>query len=180
MTFAGAVHGAKVARVGAPAGVVDGVDALVTDRPGLPLFALFADCFPLVVYSPSRRCAALGHAGWRGTAAGIAGAIVAALETEYGCDPDELVAGIGPGICANCYEVGDEVAERFPPEVKRQSGPVRWQLDLAEANRLALTRAGVAPGRIHLSRICTRESTRLYSHRRDADGSRFAGLVALC
>lgn len=180
ITFAGAVHSAKVARVDEPAGVVDGADALVTNRPGLPLFALFADCFPLVLYSPSRRCAALGHAGWRGTAAGIAGTIVAALESEYGCDPAELVAGIGPGICPRCYEVGEEVAERFPPEVKRPAGAARWLLDLAESNRLALTRAGVPAEQIHLSGLCTKESGQLFSHRRDADGSRFGGLVALC
>jgi YfiH family protein len=179
ITYAGAVHGAQVARVDEPRGVVDGVDALITDRPGLPLLALFADCFPLILYSPERGCAALGHAGWRGTAAGIAGAMVAALNREYGCQPSEMLAGVGPGICGGCYVVGEEVARRFSTEVSRRAGEGRWLLDLAEANRAALLESGLDGSRIHLSGVCTQEETQLYSHRRDADGSRFAGLVGL-
>jgi YfiH family protein len=179
ITYAGAVHGAQVARVDEPRGVVDGVDALVTDRPGLPLLALYADCFPLILYSPERACAALGHAGWRGTAAGIAGAMVQALHREYGCEPAELLAGIGPGICAGCYEVGEEVARCFPAAVTAPSPAGRHLLDLAAANRLAWLESGLDPARIRVCGVCTRESGQLYSHRRDADGSRFAGLLAL-
>jgi YfiH family protein len=173
------VHGAEVARVDEPRGVVDGVDALVTDRPGLPLLALFADCFPLLLFSPERECVAIGHAGWRGTGAGIAGAMVRALWREYGCEPAELMAGIGPGICGTCYEVGEEVARLFPAQVTAPSTAGRHLLDLAEANRLAWLESGLGESRIHVSGVCTRESGHLYSHRRDADGSRFAGLVAL-
>src|SRR5689334_13797563 len=72
LTVAGAVHGVEVARVDAPAGAVRARDVLVTDRPCLPLLATFADCYPVVLYDPDRPALALVHAGWRGTAAGVA------------------------------------------------------------------------------------------------------------
>lgn len=179
LVIAGAVHGAEVARADGAPGVVVGVDGLVTDVPGLPLFALYADCYPLVLYSRARHCAGLGHAGWRGTAAAVAGGLVGALIGEYGCDPGELIAGIGPGICAGCYEVGPEVARLFDPGVATANDAGGFRLDLAAANRRALVAAGVAPGRIHEHGACTRESTELFSHRRSGDGRRFAGVVAL-
>src|SRR5205823_5230631 len=84
LTVAGAVHGAQVARVDAGAGVVPNVDALVTDRLGLPLMVTCADCYALIVFDPVRRALGLAHAGWRGTAAGIASGVVRALRAEYG------------------------------------------------------------------------------------------------
>src|SRR5207249_327898 len=106
-------HGAAVARVDEPMDVIQGVDALVTDRKEMLLFATFADCYPIVLWDPERSCAALVHAGWRGTVAGVAGAAVKALVAQYGSKPAHIRAGIGPGICGRCYEVGGEVAERF-------------------------------------------------------------------
>lgn len=180
MTVAGAVHGPKVARVDGPRGAVEGVDALITDQASLPLLATFADCYPVVLYDPGRRVAALVHAGWRGTAAGIAQEAVAALGREYGSRPEDLRAGIGPGICGRCYEVGDDVAAQFEAAVVRpgeRAGKVL--LDLAAANRRQLEAAGVRPEHIHASGICTRETPALPSHRREPDGTRFAALVAL-
>jgi polyphenol oxidase len=179
LTAAGAVHGAVVARVDEPAGVVRGCDGLVTDRHDLPLLATFADCYPLLLFDPRRRALALAHAGWRGTAAGIALEAVAALGREYGCRPGDLLAGIGPGICGRCYEVGTEVAGRFEPGCVRGVGDDRFLLDLAAANRAQLQAAGVPPGRVHVHGACTRESPDLPSHRRSPDGSRFACLVAI-
>jgi len=181
LTAAGAVHGAEVARVDAPAGVVRGSDAVVTDRLGLPLLATFADCYPLVLFDPRRRALALVHTGWRGTAAGLAARAVQALEAGFGCRPRDLVAGVGPGICGRCYEVGDEVAGQFDPAVVRPSpgGPGRSLLDLAAANRAQLEEAGVPAGSIHAHGACTRESAALPSHRRSPDGVRFACIAAI-
>lgn len=179
VTVAGAVHGAEVARVDEPAGVVRGCDGLVTDRPGLPLLATFADCYPLLLYDPVARALALVHAGWRGTAAGIAGRAVAAMAREYGSRPEVLRAGVGPGICAGCYEVGEEVARRFAPGLVRPSPGGRHLLDLAAANRAQLQAAGVPARRIHDHGACTRECGLLPSHRRSPDGVRFACIAAI-
>jgi len=178
LTVAGAVHGNQVARVDSPQGAVEGFDGLVTDRPGLPLLATFSDCYPLLLYDPERHAAGLAHAGWRGTAAGIAGALVAALEREYGSDPERLLAGIGPGICAACYQVGPEVAGRFNG-FARPDAEGRHRLDLAAANRAQLQQAGLPLERIHVHGACTFESVDLPSHRRRPDGARFACIVGL-
>jgi YfiH family protein len=182
VTVAGAVHGAEVGRVDAGPGVVPDVDALITDRHGLPLLVTCADCYALIVFDPVRPALALVHAGWRGTAAGIARQAVRALTAEYGSRPADLVAGVGPGICAGCYEVTAEVAERFDPRflqpaAGREAG--RFQLDLAAANRAQLEEAGIPAGRIHEHGACTRETPELPSHRRSPDGSRFACIAAI-
>jgi YfiH family protein len=179
LTVAGAVHGAEVARVDHPAGAARGHDALVTDRPGLPLLATFADCYPVLLYDPVRRALGLAHAGWRGTAAGIAGRAVEALEREYGSRPVDLVAGVGPGICGRCYEVGEEVAERFDPAFVRPSPAGRRLLDLAAVNRSQLEAAGVPAERVHVHGVCTRESGVLPSHRRSPDRIRFACIASI-
>ena len=179
ITVAGAVHGAQVARVDQPLGAVDAVDALITNRAGTPLLVTCADCYPIILFDPRRQAAALAHAGWRGTEAGIATRVVQAMTEEYGSRPEDLVAGIGPGICAGCYEVGREVATRFPSEVVRPAAEGRFTLDLVAANRRQLIGAGLQPPRIHQQGACTKETPELYSHRRSPDGSRFACLVAL-
>jgi len=176
--MAGMVHGARVARVDAVGARVEGVDGLVTDRPGVPLLGSFADCYPVIVYDPVRGAVGLAHAGWRGTAAGIAGVLVRTLQEEYGSRPDDLLAGIGPGICGTCYQVGPEVADRFNGFVRPDSEG-RFRLDLVAANRAQLEAAGVGAPCIHVHGACTFESPDLPSHRRRPDGARFYCLVAL-
>ncbi len=119
------------------------------------------------------------HAGWRGTAAAVAVRAVETLVREYGSRPADLVAGIGPGICGCCYEVGEEVAERFDAAHLRPSAAGRRLLDLAAANRAQLEQAGVPAERVHVHGACTRESPALPSHRRSPDGQRFACLAAI-
>jgi YfiH family protein len=181
LSVAAAVHGVEVARVDRPAGAVRGHDAVVTDRPGLPLLATFADCYPVLLYDPARRALALAHAGWRGTAAGMAARAVRALAAEYGSRAADLVAGVGPGICGDCYEVGEEVAVRFDPAHVRPSprNAARRLLDLAAANRAQLEAAGVPPASVHVHGACTHESAVLPSHRRAPDGMRFACIAAI-
>jgi YfiH family protein len=176
LTTAGAVHGSTVARVYEPKDVVQGVDGLVTNQRGVALFATFADCYPIVLWDPVMRSAGLAHAGWRGTVAGIAKAAVKAMHDEYGSAPENIRAGIGPGICGRCYEVGGEVAEQFDARFVTPSGD-RFLLDLAAANRAQLEEAGVAD--VHVLGLCTKETDFLPSHRRTPDGTRFGAIVAL-
>lgn len=177
LTVAGAVHGATVARVDEAWEVIQGVDGLVTDRAGIGLFATFADCYPIVLWDGRRKVAALAHAGWRGTLAGVAAAAVGVMRDQYGCAPGDVVAGIGPGICGSCYEVGEDVASKFEAEVVRPGVGDRFLLDLAAANRLRLERAGVKE--VHVLGLCTKETSFLPSHRREPDGTRFGGIVAV-
>ncbi len=179
LSFAAAVHGSEVLRIERPGTVAKGCDALITAEPRLPLFATFADCYPILLFDPVRPAAALVHAGWRGTAAGVVTNAVRALEREFGTRAADLIAGIGPGICGDCYEVGAEVAERFPDEFLRPSANGRFLLDLAGANRRSLVAAGVDAANVFQHGACTLQDERLPSHRRDGDGARFACIVAL-
>ena len=150
-TTIGSVHGAEVARVDEPGGAVDDVDALLTDREGVALFATYADCYPIVLWDPEKRVAGLVHAGWRGTQAGVSAAAARFMRDEYGCR--HIRAGIGPGICG------------------------RWLLDLAAANAAQLEDGGVKA--VYDIGMCTKESYLFPSHRRMPDGTRFGAIVAL-
>lgn len=180
LTAAGTVHGAHIARVDTAIERVCATDGLVTDRGGLPLLVPSADCYPVLVFDPARRALGLAHAGWRGTAAGIAVNLVAALRREYGSRPHDLVAGLGPGICGGCYEVSKEVANRFDPHFTRSSGrPGRFLLDLAAALGAQLEAAGIVAARVHAHGACTFETVDLASHRRSPDGASCACIAAI-
>ena len=175
LTTIGSVHGAGVARVDQPVASVDDVDALVTDRDDVALFATYADCYPIVLWDAGKKVAGLAHAGWRGTRAGVAKSAVDFMRDEYGAR--HIVAGIGPGICGRCYEVGEEVASQFDARFVNPGSGGRWLLDLAAANRAQLLDAGAAA--VYDIGICTKEHYLFPSHRRHPDGTRFGAIVAL-
>ena len=175
LTTIGSVHGAAVARVDDPVASVDDVDALVTDSPGVTLFATYADCYPIVLWDPGKRAAGLVHAGWRGTRAGVAGAAVRFMREEFGAR--HVIAGVGPGICGRCYEVGDDVASQFDARFVNPGRQGRWLLDLAAANRAQLEDAGATA--VYDIAMCTKESYLFPSHRRHPDGTRFGAIVAV-
>jgi polyphenol oxidase len=179
LTVVGAVHGDQVRRVDEPSGVVAVCDALVTDRPQIPLLATFADCYPVLLLDPGRPALGLVHSGWRGAAAGVVGEAISRLQLEYGSRPSDLVAGLGPGICGRCYEVGEEVAAAFPEEHVAPTDEGRFLLDLRSVLHAQLLAAGVPASQVHDLSLCTKETPELASHRRSPDGARFACLAAL-
>jgi YfiH family protein len=175
LTTMGSVHGASVARVDKRGGSVDDVDGLLTDRGGVVLFATYADCYPIVLWDPQLKVAGLVHAGWRGTRAGVATAAVNLMRKEYGSR--RILAGIGPGICGRCYEVGPEVGSLFDSKFVNHGTGDRLLLDLAAANRAQLEEAGASA--VYDIGMCTRENYLFPSHRRHPDGTRFGAIVAL-
>jgi YfiH family protein len=147
------VHGDRVVRVRSAGQDVGEADGLVTDVPGLAVAVLTADCVPILMIAPAGRVAMALHAGWRGTAAGIARQGVETAERELGVRPDEWEVALGPSIGGCCYEVGPEVAaaleSRWGSMVAawREANGRRW-LDLRKANRVILTTVGVPDDRI--------------------------------
>jgi hypothetical protein len=160
-------------------------DGLITDVPGLLIAVQAADCLPVIVVDKKRRAVGVFHAGWRGTVRRIVEKGVGEMRRQFGSDPRDLVAAIGPGIQGCCYEVGEEVRTRFESQFAygaslfrevKQSDPVREKypllfltarapghselpvklfLDLVEANRRQLLDAGVALKNITASAPCT-------------------------
>lgn len=88
-------------------------DALYTGESGVVLTVQTADCIPILLADPKRRAVAAVHAGWRGTLRRIAAKTLGRMQMEFGTDPRDLIAALGPGIGRCCYEVGPEVAREF-------------------------------------------------------------------
>jgi YfiH family protein len=157
----------------------------MTDRLGVALLLTFADCVPILVHDPVRQVVGLGHAGWRGTIAGVGRTLVDAMVDRYGSRVADLRVGIGPSIGPCCYEVGADVAALFRGRwtdldvVCGVDG--RQRVDLWLANRLDLRGAGVRDGNITTSQICTAcQVDDYFSHRQQHGGAgRFAAVMAL-
>ena len=172
LVLAEQVHGGTVVR--ARPGQLPEADALWTDAPDAWIGIRTADCVPILLCSEEGARVAAVHSGWRGTFARIAAAAVDVLDRE-GASPPTLRAAIGPAIGACCYEVGEDLADRFATafgeEVVRRDGP-RPRLDLRRAVRHTLLQAGLTDGAIEDVPGCNAcEPERFFSHRRDRGGT---------
>ena len=149
-------------------------DGLMTDLPGVALVIYSADCIPILFYDPERRVIAAVHAGWRGTAAGIATAAVARMKDVYGCRPENILAAIGPGIGPDCFETHEDVPNAMTAALStavlqhikiKENG--KFSVDLKGVNAMRLEQAGLDPAHIAVSQVCTAcDQERFWSHRR--------------
>lgn len=149
-------------------------DGLATNVPGVTLCIFSADCIPILLFDPVKKAVAAAHAGWRGTAAAIAGKAVETLAREYGSDPANLCAAIGPGIGKCCFETDGDVPAAMTaalgglaePFMTRTGAEGKWHVDLKAINAAVLVRAGLAAAHIDVSGDCTCcQHDRFWSHR---------------
>ncbi len=156
-----------------PVGYQD-VDGLVTNDEDVILATFYADCVPLFFVDPVKRAVGLSHSGWKGTVGKIGKATVEMMVKEFGSDPGELIAAIGPSICQDCYEVSEDVILQFQEAFsekdwgdlyyKKENG--KYQLNLWNANRLVFLEAGIRPEHIVVTDLCTAcNPDLLFSHR---------------
>lgn len=143
---------------------IPGTDGLITGAPGVLLTSFYGDCVPLMVLHAQEKKMGLAHAGWRGTALGIAKSLVAA----FGCPPCELSVAIGPCIRSCCYEVGPEMKDIFPHAILEKKG--RLYLDLVRANKEQLLALSIREDQIFVADYCTCCDATFFSYRRE--GSR--------
>lgn len=147
-------------------------DGLVTNDPAVTLITGHADCMAFYFVDPVKRSIGLAHAGWRGALGRIGARVVERMASEYGSNPADIIAGVGPSICPDCFEVGDNVAQEFAqgfpdlPCVLPQEN-ARPHVDLWMIACAQFVEAGVQPEHISLFDVCTVTTPRLYSHRRD-------------
>ena len=147
-------------------------DALVTNVPNLPLVVFGSDCCTILLYDTLAHCIGACHAGWRGTAGGIALKTAITMMTCYGATPQTMHAAIGPSIGKCCFLVHDDVKQEFDklldPAIDELITPVgdRYSVDLKAINRLWLLRAGLDPKNIDVHPDCTMcHPERYWSHR---------------
>jgi hypothetical protein len=174
------VHGAAVVALDERPLDAPVADGAVTRTPRLPLVVLVADCLPVLLADRAGTVVGIAHAGWRGVAAGVLEATVAAMN----CPPREIVAWIGPGIGADAFEVGPDVLDAFVAH-DRAAAPAfrplragKWLADLPALARMRLRDAGVtqASG----GTWCTmRDAQRFYSYRRDGPSGRMGAFIWL-
>lgn len=152
------------------------VDGLITDVPGITLVTFYADCVPLYLVDQVHHAIGLSHSGWRGTVRRMGQVTMDAMKEAFGTRPEDVTACIGPSICRDCFEVGEEVAEAFADAFdpkyrdalyRANEKPGKYQLDLWKANEIIFQEAGVPKEQIHTTNICTMcNSDYLFSHRR--------------
>jgi YfiH family protein len=174
------IHGTEVKLVRLPGtDEHDGVDVMVTDRPGLALSVLTADCVPVLLADPDAGVIGVAHAGRVGAAAGVLGAALTAM-SGLGARPERIEALLGPAVCGACYEVPPamraEVDAALPGSASRTRAGTPG-LDLRAGLRTQLTALGVT--RVDTDPRCTIEDAALYSHRRDRRTGRLAAVTWL-
>ncbi|MDT3696374.1 MAG: peptidoglycan editing factor PgeF [Ignavibacterium sp.] len=155
-------------------------DALITNKTGLGLAVIIADCTPIFIYDNQNKVIAAVHAGWRGTEQNILGKTLYQLSKEFNSIPKDLNVYVGPSISQNNYEVGEEVAEKFEKKYLIRSDK-KHLLDVSGANYDTLLEFGIPKVQIQRSVLCTFEYRELFhSYRRDGNLSgRSIGVIAI-
>jgi len=182
------IHSSKVQIAEEPRGGNPHVqaDIILTNRPHVSLLMRFADCVPIFLYDPVVQAIALVHAGREGLARRAPAIAVEALVETYGVNPQDLIAGVGPSICPACYEVGEEVVQKFRDTIGVNETLDYFQLingsyhmDLWSCTQSQLQDAGVH--QIEIAKICTATNLQdWYSHRGEMGKTgRFAALLYL-
>ncbi|HEX3076197.1 MAG TPA: peptidoglycan editing factor PgeF [Lachnospiraceae bacterium] len=167
-----------------------GIDGLITNVKGLTLVTYYADCVPLYFVDTRNHAIGLSHSGWKGTVHKMAVRTIEAMTKEYGTNPKDVVAVIGPSICQECYEISEDVALEFQnaydsdivEQILERKENGKYQLDLWLANTENCREAGILKENITVSNICTCcNHDILYSHRA-SKGKRgnLAAFLSLC
>ena len=182
------VHGADVVCAHAPR--PDGeslrqADIILTDKPNLTLYMRFADCVPILLHDPHKGVIGIAHAGWMGTLRDVAASVVNAMQKQYDSKPEDIIAGIGPSIGPDHYEIGSDVilqvmekfGDRSDELLKSHNGKIHF--DLWKTNKLLLEQAGIQ--QIEVAGICTACHTEdWFSHRAEKGRTgRFGALISL-
>ena len=165
----------------------ENVDGMITNLKNVPLVTFYADCVPLYIVDTKNKAIGMSHSGWRGTVKGMGIKTVEAMTREYGTNPKDIVAVVGPSICKECYEVSKDVVDEFHKaydskfdvsKIYDVTSKDKRQLNLWEANKQILMLAGITEENIVVSDVCTScNHELLYSHRK-TNGKR-GNLVAI-
>ncbi|MCF6240951.1 MAG: peptidoglycan editing factor PgeF [Bacteroidales bacterium] len=190
------VHGTKCTSISASdkgkgvynyATAIKDNDAMITLEKGICLTAMAGDCVPLLFYEPEQKAIGVAHAGWRGTYKKIAQKTIEKMSLEFGCKPENIIAGIGPSVGSANYEVDDFVYNQFKMHIDnfekffskgKEKG--KYYLDLWAANKEQLLEMGLKRENIEISGLCSFAENDLFFSARRGDKERFmAGIMIL-
>ena len=179
------IHSDKIVVVATPQTKPLAADGLITNQPGINLLIKTADCIPLFLLDPIHRAIGLIHVGWKGANQSIHTQAVKLMAKHFDTLPGDIIVGIGPAICANCYTSTGQPGQADHPRWRKfitRTGPT-WQVDLKGLVKSELLAFGINPNHIEDMNICTYEDNRFFSHRRslktkEVEG-RFASIIAL-
>ncbi len=182
------IHGTSIVYADAPRPLDQPsakADIIFTDNPNVSLFMRFGDCVPILFHDPKKHVIGIAHAGWMGTVRGVVLAAVEGMQSHYGCKPEDIVAGIGPSIGVDHYEVGADVISQFQEKYNKDTDQIlqtrneSTYLDLWTANAIQLRNAGVE--QIQISGLCTAcHLDDWFSHRAEKGRTgRFGAIMAL-
>ena len=158
---------------------------MITKTPGTCVVVQVADCVPVLLFDPVKKVIAAVHAGWRGTMKEIARKTVEMMKQEFDCDPQDMIGGIGPSIGPCCFEVQKNVfhlaniiySAREAVVIKRRE---KTFINLWQANKIQLQRAGLLESNIELTELCTAcETEEFFSARKEGKTGRFVCGIAL-
>ncbi len=164
-----------------PAPGFQDVDGLLTNERGIAIITGHADCNAVFFFDPVRKVIGLAHSGWKGTLGGISEKMVSLMGDTYDCKPEDILAGIGPSLCQDCFEVDQDVADQFFARngVYRDyaySRGIKTYIDLKAIIRYDLREFGLQDEHIFDMGICTKENTDMFFSHRGQQGKR--GIMA--
>jgi len=161
---------------------IENCDALITNKKGIVLSVLTADCVPILLLDTKKNVIATVHAGWKGTKLEIASKTVNRMIETFDSNPKDIIAGIAPSIGACCYEVDEDVAKHFfnVTNAYIEKGE-KYMLNLPTINKQQLIQSGLLESNIEMSNICTAcEVDTFFSYRKENGCSgRFMSMIAL-
>ncbi|MBT1702908.1 peptidoglycan editing factor PgeF [Chryseosolibacter indicus] len=160
-------------------------DALITNQPGLCIAVMSADCVPILLYDKKNQAVGAVHSGWRGTVAKILSKTLEEMQRVFGTKGEDVIAGIGPSVCQDSYEVGEEVVNEVNSAFGKDVGLMipqannKAKLDLWKANKFQLLDFGVRENAIEVSDLCTVKNNSHFFSARKGDAGRFAAGIML-
>jgi len=174
-------HGSTIRRVGKFDKVVEGCDGIVTDEKGVILSITVADCLPIFLFDPQREAIGLIHAGWRGLSKGIIDNAVKLFLKEFSSRPEKMIAIIGPGLCRDHFEVGQEVALKFELYPKNITiNQERIFVDIKGIAKVQLEENGLISENIRVDPDCTFcLNNEYFSYRRDGPGKEIETMLCV-